>query len=170
MGSSRRKTVYPYRLAWPAGRPRATLAVPVFMVDASNKGENNMKVLTSTTIGQRPSERDFNFTVEGELVMQGSECCNGDSCGCNRSVVGVKSRKGTTTFQVSERPELNVTSLAKIYREALLAAGFESTTKADTMQMAKLAASVAKTFNTGDVLTIKNGLVVRRQLEGKEIN
>src|ERR1044071_5427913 len=61
-----------------------------------------MKILvaTSETQGQRPG--DFNFVPDGEIVMISD--CDGlhAGCDCARSMVGIKSGRGTTTMKVVE--------------------------------------------------------------------
>lgn len=66
-----------------------------------------MKVLVSTNISQGQRKSDFCFVSEGEIVCYGFECSLDDkniddSCGCKRSLVGINSRTGTTTFKVAE--------------------------------------------------------------------
>lgn len=63
----------------------------------------NILVATVRTQGQRAS--DFNFAAEGEIVVLDDEH-DGETidgyCGCQRSLVGVESGMGTTTFEVIE--------------------------------------------------------------------
>lgn len=62
-----------------------------------------MKLLTTTdeTHGQRIN--DFYNTEEGEIAYFGSQCSRAranDTCGCARSMVGIKSRRARTTLRV----------------------------------------------------------------------
>jgi hypothetical protein len=57
-------------------------------------------VATSETQGQRPG--DFNFVPDGEIVMVSDCDCLHPGCDCVRSMVGINSRKGTTTMKVIE--------------------------------------------------------------------
>jgi hypothetical protein len=61
-----------------------------------------MKILvaTSETQGQRPG--DFNFVPDGEIVIISDCDCLHPGCDCVRSMVGIKSGKGTTTMKVIE--------------------------------------------------------------------
>lgn len=63
-----------------------------------------MKVLVATSKTQGQREGDFNFVPEGELVMPGAQCDNACSCGCARAFTGIACHKGTTTFEVVDRP------------------------------------------------------------------
>lgn len=63
----------------------------------------NILVATGRTQGWRAN--DFNFAREGEIVIldddhDGEEIDS--KCGCQRSLVGLESGLGTTTFQVIE--------------------------------------------------------------------
>lgn len=60
-------------------------------------------VATHETQGQKPG--DFCYVPEGEMVIVTEICSSGEhgsSCGCERSVSGVKCLKATTTFRVEE--------------------------------------------------------------------
>ncbi len=61
-----------------------------------------MKIIVATNETQGQRDGDFNFTQEGEIVMV-SDCDHlHEGCDCQRSMVGVHSRKGTTTMMVVE--------------------------------------------------------------------
>jgi hypothetical protein len=67
-----------------------------------------MKLLTATahTQGSRPG--DFDFCVEGELVLIGPICASDRSnpadgrCGCGRSFAGLNSHRASTTAAVRD--------------------------------------------------------------------
>ena len=66
-----------------------------------------MKVLIATKETQGRRKSDFSHTTDGELVTFGFECDRDRNnidggCGCRRTMVGIKSGRGTTTFMVSE--------------------------------------------------------------------
>ena len=62
-----------------------------------------MKVLTAVAHPQNPRETDFCFAEDGEIVvLNASMVCDNPACGCDRTAMGVKSRKGTTTLRVSD--------------------------------------------------------------------
>jgi hypothetical protein len=60
-----------------------------------------MKVLRA--IGETVTAKDFNWCDPDEVVnVDGFVCCSASSCGCDRSFVGVLTRKGTTLAVVAE--------------------------------------------------------------------
>lgn len=64
-----------------------------------------MKLFICTKEGQGKRKNDFCWTIEGELAIFGIECTGekvDGSCGCRRSMVGINSRKATTTVKVSD--------------------------------------------------------------------
>ena len=67
-----------------------------------------MKLLTATAITQGARASDFNFAVEGELVILWITCSRDEregpdgGCGCGRSWSGLNSHKSTTTAQVRD--------------------------------------------------------------------
>lgn len=65
--------------------------------------EVKLKLLRATRDTQGQREDDFCFTVEGELVRFPFDCAR-CGCGCKRSMVGIESRKGTTTMKVELVP------------------------------------------------------------------
>jgi hypothetical protein len=61
-----------------------------------------MKIIVATKETQGQRNDDFSFTDEGEVVIV-SDCDNlHQGCGCERSMVGVRSGVGTTTMMVVE--------------------------------------------------------------------
>ncbi len=61
-----------------------------------------MKILVATTEGQGVRADDFFFAHEGDIVII-SDCDHlHEGCGCQRSTVGGRSGKGTTTMMVVE--------------------------------------------------------------------
>jgi hypothetical protein len=64
-----------------------------------------MKLLVATGISQGFRPNDFNYVKDGELLVFAPQCndANPDSaCGCRRSLLGIFSRRATTTFMVKE--------------------------------------------------------------------
>ena len=87
-----------------------------------------MKVFVTTkqTQGQRTS--DFCWTPEGEIVKVAMPCDRDSEsidgiCGCRRSVVGIESRKGSTTFTVVEK-NISQLVLRKMLYERELQVGY----------------------------------------------
>lgn len=86
-----------------------------------------MKVLKATTRGQGKRSSDFCHALPGELVMFTFEC-DGEkvdgACGCRRSMGGVGSHKGTTTFEVVDEPGFTRAMLVETVRASLGASGW----------------------------------------------
>ena len=66
-----------------------------------------MRLVVATTRDQGRRENDFNFCVDGELVMLGMVCARDQAdpdggCGCGRAFTGLSSHKATTTAQVRD--------------------------------------------------------------------
>jgi hypothetical protein len=72
-------------------------------------------VATSETQGQRPG--DFNFVPDGEVVIVSDCDCLHAGCDCVRSMVGIKSGKGTTTMKVVET-DMTREEYRRLIREA----------------------------------------------------
>lgn len=85
-----------------------------------------MKILVATKEMQGKRKNDFSFCEENEPVMFGLEC-DGESvdggCGCRRSLVGIDSRKATTTFKVVDLP-INKIRYAQKLMDSVVSAGF----------------------------------------------
>lgn len=112
-----------------------------------------MKVLVSTNRTQGQRTNDFCFVPEGELVMFGFEC-DGETvdgpCGCHRSMVGIHTRKGTTTMTVT-KSEMTIKGLSDLIFDSLVSAGWgELRDVAD--QDATILANTAEYFPTGAVV------------------
>lgn len=97
-----------------------------------------MKVFTATSKTQGQRKNDFDFVPEGELVTFGFECDGesvDDSCGCRRSLVGTLCHKGTTTFAVEDRKDLEPVTYISLLAQSLVDAGWYQT-EADAQQHA----------------------------------
>ena len=66
-----------------------------------------MKVFVASGPGEKKRLDDFSCTVDGELVSLPLDGCDCVDCGCERAVAGLGSSKGTTTFAVLDKPELD---------------------------------------------------------------
>ena len=65
-----------------------------------------MRVLVATKKTQKQRENDFSFVPENELLYFGSQCSGekvDGSCGCKRSLVGVKCLMATERARFSMR-------------------------------------------------------------------
>lgn len=80
-----------------------------------------MRMLVST---QGTRSEDFCFVPEGELLYEAIVvCCNSETCGCNRSMSGTKTFKGTTTAKVAD-VDLSEEDLQRIAGEVSEGAGW----------------------------------------------
>lgn len=67
-----------------------------------------MRLLTATARGQGGRDNDFNWCIEGELVMLPQVVCHADEndpdggCGCGRGFGGLASHRATTTALIRE--------------------------------------------------------------------
>ncbi|MDP3729411.1 MAG: hypothetical protein Q8R26_01465 [bacterium] len=79
-----------------------------------------MKLLVSTKETQGHRENDFCFVPDSEFVTFPVIECTGegpdDKCGCRRSMSGLISKKGTTTFGVVDRQMTQRQFEKKVYQ------------------------------------------------------
>ena len=123
-----------------------------------------MLTATRRTQGMRPW--DMSYTVDGELVMNPPVSCDCPDCPCEREMIGLGSRSGTTTFTVSELPEFDVATYRDLLRDELLVCGWveEEPTDEWMVQFADEHLAAAAPFQVGDVLEIsRRRRVVRRE-------
>ncbi len=73
-----------------------------------------MNVFVASTPDEAKRSDDFSYTVAGELVWGGFAVCDCPDCGCERSMAGMASSKGTTTFKVRFDPDMT----RDLYRQA----------------------------------------------------
>lgn len=72
-----------------------------------------MKLLTGTGRGQGGRDNDFNWCIEGELVLPPLLVCSTDKndpdggCGCGRGFGGLTSHRATTTATVRDIPDIS---------------------------------------------------------------
>jgi hypothetical protein len=132
-----------------------------------------LKVFVATKRGQGQRKSDFFWCKEGELLIFGTECDtdandpNPDGgCGCGRSLVGIETLKGTTTFTVEER-DMTPEQFEEAYVEGQRAGGWPVHDKqyaAAVRSDAKEVLRVAKTFPVGVVLEKRKDVIqVRRE-------
>ncbi len=80
-----------------------------------------MKVMVATREGQGLRKNDFCHAEDGEPVGFPTVECDGErvdgSCGCRRSMVGLKSGKSTTTFKVADISDIDEEGLLLILSE-----------------------------------------------------
>lgn len=78
-----------------------------------------MKILLACgPIGRYSDKRrqHFNWCLPSEVVnVDGFVCCSAESCGCNRSFIGVFTRKGATQACVAEVEDTVVKRIEAVY-------------------------------------------------------
>jgi len=84
-----------------------------------------MKVLVATHVGQGEQDRDYCWTLDGELVSPlVLECCDGDRCGCRRGFPGFASSRATTTAMVADLEHFGDAELLTAVTDYLTHAGW----------------------------------------------
>jgi hypothetical protein len=58
-----------------------------------------VKIIAATSRGQGDRPGDFNFALNGEIVVPATPCDSAD-CGCERSFAGTTTQKATTTAEI----------------------------------------------------------------------
>ncbi len=127
-----------------------------------------MKVLVSTKKTQKQRENDFSFVPENELLYFGFECSGekiDGSCGCKRSLVGVKCLKATTTMKVADG-KLDEEGLAEVIHRAWKKGGWTSSledarARGRARRMAKELLAIAKKHPVGTILERRSGFAKR---------
>jgi hypothetical protein len=125
-----------------------------------------MKVFVSTRDTQGQRKNDFCYVPEGELVMVGEKCTGGtvdDDCGCCRSMVGLKSRRSTTTFMVADHPRLTLLKYAALIQKSLDRAGWKSWAL-DAGKVANEIAIDASRYEVGTVMEYRGKGIVPRKV------
>ncbi len=121
----------------------------------------NVIVATKKTQSARPN--DFSFAEPNELVRFGSEC-DGEtvdgSCGCKRSLVGVSSGKGTTTFKVAQA-KITLEEFKRILRESFKRLGWQVNEK-EIESEATILLQIAASFEVGDILERRAEGIMKR--------
>jgi hypothetical protein len=125
-----------------------------------------VKALVATKRTQGSRSGDFCHAVEGELVCLPPVTCDCPDCGCDRSIGGLSSRGGTTTFTIVDRPDLDEESYRRVIRDHLVAAGWNEELGIDVWfdEYIRSHLAIASDFEVGDILEISGGRVARRDL------
>lgn len=116
-----------------------------------------MKILVATKNLQGQRKNDFCFVPEGEMVSYSTECDGEDidgTCGCRRSMSGLKCRKSTTTVMVADIPDKRLPgpqSYAEAIRKSECKAGFTRNIKEASSIASQLLKEAAK-WPVGTVL------------------
>lgn len=106
------------------------------------------------------SEGGFTFTNPGEpLVLPTFVCSSSCDCGCNRSFVGINSRKGTTIGEVQEVNE-TIEELARLnltnFCRGLACASFSKEVLDKEMMVLQSIAATASLRPIGTRMTIRS--------------
>lgn len=131
-----------------------------------------MKILVATTETQGDRANDFFWTNEGEILLFGFECDsdhgNPDgSCGCARSMSGIESKKGCTTFKVVDR-DMTVEDLGKMLYKSKTSGGW-TVTEEGMLEQARMLVSLVGTFEAGMVVE-KRGDVFQERHRSVSLN
>jgi len=130
-----------------------------------------MKVFVATSRGQGVRSNDFCFTVEGEFVLFPSECDReavDGSCGCRRSMSGMHTKKGTTTFMVADKG-ITEEQFVELWRKSMVTSGWiedrplTGEEKQEPMELLRIAGR----FLVGTVLERRGNKIQVRALSKK---
>ncbi len=112
-----------------------------------------MKMLTIHDYNH-PTSYDFCWGIEGELAIASPVACDDTTCGCDRSHVGMNSRKASTTVMVRD-VQLGLDDLTAACLASLTESGFYDDNEAaaqDAADIITAAVEVAARFPVGTVL------------------
>jgi hypothetical protein len=87
-----------------------------------------MKVFVATE--PIDEDRDFSFTIPGELVHMAPVVCDCPGCGCDRAMAGFVSHRATTSFVVRDL-DLDPTTYSDLLFDTLKAGGWVSERSSD---------------------------------------
>ena len=117
-----------------------------------------MKIFVATRETQGQRANDFICCNEDEILTLGSTCTGAtadDRCGCARSMVGIETRKATTTAKVIDSP-MKLNDLVKLFHASDVKAGFGNLMdKATERLAAQQLADIANSFEVGDVIEMR---------------
>ena len=121
-----------------------------------------MKLLRSVGDHGNSGNGNFNWCNPRELVVIPSMVCDKPDCGCDRSFIGIKSRRGTTQAYVEDVPMSAVAFIAQV-SEFTLHGGRE---------IAERTIKEIEKFSEGTVLTVKaaSGGQVTLVPSGREVS
>ena len=136
-----------------------------------------MKVIVSTTQYQGQRQSDFCYVPEDEIVTFTFECdldkddIDG-SCGCRRSMSGVKCKKATTTMKVVKL-DIETDDLIAIIADSIKTSGW-ATTYSEAIDRATEIVDelkdIAASFRVGAVLEKRGDVFYQRNDERISLN
>lgn len=115
-----------------------------------------VKVFVASKRTQGMRDWDMCYAIDGELVMRPPVSCDCPDCPCERDMVGLGSRAGTTTFTVTDRVDLDVATYRALLSDALLESGWVTGEPDDEwlVSFAERHLAPAARFEIGDALEI----------------
>ena len=128
-----------------------------------------MKIITATSATQGQRSNDYNWCIEGEIVLPPVVICRRDrddpdgGCGCGRGWSGANSHRATTTAVVRER-ELTLTEYTEAIRSSLEYGGWwpDVVDGVGLNAMVAYLSDLAASYPVGAVLEKRLNVVVRR--------
>ena len=131
-----------------------------------------MKVLVATEEGQGKRKNDFFWATGGELVHFPFEC-DGETvdgrCGCRRSMGGMESHKGTTTFKIVEKDISEADFLEKLIQSYKSAGWFKEEPDKDWKKAlaadAKELHELAESLPLGRVIEKRGNVIQVRKMK-----
>lgn len=125
-----------------------------------------MKVFVATAQMQGFRPDDFCWTVEGELVQIAPFTCDCPDCGCDRAMSGTASSRGTTTFTVTDQPNLDEQTFVELTRDALEREGWISSGDQEDDALVAYRArehlDLASSFEEGRILELRGNVIAER--------
>jgi hypothetical protein len=128
-----------------------------------------MKIITATAATQGRRINDYNFCVEGEVVMPPIIICRSDrddpdgQCGCGRGWCGANSHRGTTTAAVREVP-FTMSDYTEAIWSSLEQSGWWPTyvDNEGVREMVTYLVEIAAAYPVGAVLEMRLDVVAQR--------
>lgn len=127
-----------------------------------------MKILVATKETQGQRENDFFWTKENEVLMDSFECerdkTPDGSCGCKRSLVGVETKKGTTTFRVAESV-LMKTEVIELFMKSFEEAFPSVNLSQEAEDSANYILEIAEKFEVEEILEKRGRKIQKREVK-----
>ncbi len=127
-----------------------------------------MKILVATKEIQGQRENDFFWTKENEILMDSFECerdeAEDGSCGCRRSLVGVETKRATTTFKVTES-DLNKSEIIKLFSKSFEEAFPSVNLSQEAEDSANYILEIAEKFEVEEILEKRGRVIQKREIK-----
>ena len=131
-----------------------------------------MKILVCTSEGQGARDNDFCWTNEGEAALVGERCDSHEkgsvdgSCGCGRALMGLETRKASTTVRVAE-VDFDHEVFKQRIRTSTIKAGFGDLGDEYLEEMATYMEEQANRWPVGTVVELREKGLQERQVSRK---